>query len=167
LQFAIDVNNALAATVQDAAPPNWNNLDREHQALVDIVLGLVYVVVGLLLVIQMLLRLAWIDVLLVVSPLAGACWVLPQTQGWAKAWNEHFIGAVFTQFVQVVALKLGGILLVAVVQLEPDVSWLVPDGCGHAVADMAHSEPDASRRGWQHRRPLARALALRLIVRGR
>ena len=62
--------------------------------------------------------------LLVISPLAAACWVLPQTQGWAQSWNEHFIGAVFTQFVQVVALKLGGLLLVAVLRLQPDVTWL-------------------------------------------
>ena len=92
--------------------------------LTDIVLGLLYVIAGLLLVMQMLMRLAWIDVLLVAAPVAAACWVLPQTQGWAQSWNQHFTGAVFTQFVQVVALKLGGMLLVAVVRLEPDVTWL-------------------------------------------
>jgi hypothetical protein len=31
---------------------------------------------------------------------------------------------VFTLLVQVLALKLGGMLLVAVVRLEPDVNWL-------------------------------------------
>ena len=123
-QFAIDVNNALSATIGGAPPPNWNSLNGAHQALTDVVLGLVYVIVGLLLLLQMLLRLAWIDVLLVVSPLAAACWVLPQTQGWAQSWNEQFSGAVFTQFVQVVALKLGGMLLVALVRLELDVNWL-------------------------------------------
>jgi hypothetical protein len=124
VQFAIDVNNGLAASIGNATPPNWNSLNGAHQTLTDIVLGLVYVIVGLLLLIQMLMRLAWIDVLLVISPLAAACWVLPQTQGWAQTWNEQFTGAVFTQFVQVVALKLGGMLLVAVIRLEPDVNWL-------------------------------------------
>ena len=117
VQFAIEVNNAMAASIGDATPPNWNTLNGAHQALTDIVLGLVYVIAGLLLVIQMLMRLAWIDVLLVAAPVAAACWVLPQTQGWAQIWNEHFIGAVFTQFAQVVALKLGGMLLLAVVRL--------------------------------------------------
>ena len=79
VQFAIDVNNALAASIGNATPPNWNTLNGAHQALTDIVLGLVYVIVGLLLLIQMLMRLAWIDVLLIMSPLAAACWVLPQT----------------------------------------------------------------------------------------
>jgi hypothetical protein len=124
VQFAIDVNNAMAASIGDATPPNWNSLNGAHQALTDTVLGLFYVIAGLLLVIQMLMRLAWIDVLLVAAPVAAACWVLPQTQGWAQRWNQHFTGAVFTQFVQVVALKLGGMLLVAVVRLEPDVTWL-------------------------------------------
>jgi hypothetical protein len=124
VQFAIDVNNAMAASVGDATPPNWNSLNGAHQALTDIVLGLIYVIAGLLLFIQMLMRLAWIDRLLVAAPVAAACWVLPQTQGWAQSWNQHFTGAVFTQFVQVVALKLGGMLLVAVVRLEPDVTWL-------------------------------------------
>ena len=124
VQFAIDVNNAMAASVGDATPPNWNTLNGAHQALTDIVLGLLYVIAGLLVVIQMLLRLAWIDVLLVAAPVAAACWVLPQTQGWAQSWNQHFTGAVFTQFVQVVALKLAGMLVVSVVRLEPDVTWL-------------------------------------------
>jgi hypothetical protein len=167
VQFAIDVNNALAASIGNATPPNWNAMNGAHQALTDIVLGLAYMIVGLLLLIQMLMRLAWIDVLLVVSPLAAACWVLPQTQGWAQSWNEHFTGAVFTQFVQVVALKLGGVLLVAVLRLVPDVTWLsflmgaatlwltfrIPGlmraGAGGNVADM-----------------LAKALLFRFILRG-
>ncbi len=167
VQFAVDVNNALAASVGNATPPNWNSLNGAHQALTDIVLGLVYVIVGLLLLLQMLIRLAWIDVLLVISPLAAACWVLPQTQGWAQTWNEQFTGAVFTQFVQVVALKLGGLLLVAALRLEPDVTWLsflvgaatlwltfrIPGlmraGAGGNIADM-----------------LAKALMLRFALRG-
>jgi hypothetical protein len=166
-QFAIDLNNALAGSISDAAPPNWNALNGAHQGLVDIVLGLVYVIVGLLLVLQMLMRLAWIDVLLVASPVAAACWVLPQTQGWAQSWNEQFTGAVFTQFVQVIALKLGGILIVAVARMEPNVNWLtflvgaatlwltwrIPGlmraGAGGNIADM-----------------LAKALVLRFVVRG-
>jgi hypothetical protein len=167
VQFAIDVNNALAASIGNATPPNWNALNGAHQALTDIVLGLAYVIVGPLLLLQMLMRLAWIDVLPIVSPLAAACWVLPQTQSWAQSWNEQFTGAVFTQFVQVVALKLGGLLLAAVLRLEPDVTWLsflmgaatlwltwrIPGlmraGAGGNIADM-----------------LAKALVLRFIVRG-
>ena len=167
VQFAIDVNNALAGSIGNATPPNWNTLNGAHQALTDIVLGLVYMVVGLLLLIQMLMRLAWIDVLLVVSPLAAACWVLPQTQGWAQSWNEQFTGAVFTQFVQVVALKLGGLLLVALLRLEPDVTWL-SFMMGAATLWLTFRIPGLMRAGagGNIADMLAKALLLRFVLRG-
>jgi hypothetical protein len=56
VQFAIDLNNAMAASIGDATPPNWNSLNVVHQALTDIALGLLYAIAGLLLVIQMLMR---------------------------------------------------------------------------------------------------------------
>jgi len=135
---------------------------------VDIVLGLVYVVVGLLLVLQMLLRLALIDVLLVIAPLAATCWVLPQTQAWAQTWSEHFFGTVFTQFVQVVALKLGGVLLVAVARLEPDVNCL-SFLAGAATLWLTWRIPGLMRAGagGNIADPLVRAAVLRLTLRGR
>ena len=167
VQFAIDINNALAASIGNATPPNWNGLNGAHQALTDIVLGLVYVIVGLLLLIQMLMRLAWIDVLLIASPLAAACWVLPQTQGWAQSWNQQFTGAVFTQFVQVVALKLGGLLITAVLRLEPDVTWL-PFLMGAATLWLTFRIPGLMRAGagGEIADMLTKALVLRYVVRG-
>jgi hypothetical protein len=75
--------------------------------LVNVVSGLIYVVMGLLLALQMLMRLALVDVLLVVAPLALLCWVLPQTQAWARVWSALFLGTVFVQALQVLGLKLG------------------------------------------------------------
>ena len=72
----------------------------------------------------MLMRLALIDVLLVVAPLGLLCWVLPQTQGWARLWSATFFGAVFTQFVQVLALNMGGSLLTELVPMAPDAALL-------------------------------------------
>ena len=57
------------------------------------------------------MRLALIDVLMAAAPLGLPCWVLPRTQGWARLWSGTFFGAVFTQFVQVLGLKVGGSLL--------------------------------------------------------
>jgi hypothetical protein len=68
---------------------------------------LIYVVMGLLLVLQQLMRLALVDVLLAIAPLAALCWILPQTYGWARLWGSLFVGTVFAQFVQVLALRLG------------------------------------------------------------
>jgi len=73
----------------------------------------IYVVMFLLLVVQQVMRLGLIDVLLVLSPLAAICWVLPQTHGWARLWASVFLGTVFAQFVQVLTLVLGVNLMTA------------------------------------------------------
>lgn len=123
-QLAIDANNALCQAVGQASLPEWSNIDVGTQLLVDVIGILIYLVAGLLLLLQMLMRLALVDVLLVVSPLALVCWILPQTQGWARLWTSAFFGSVFTQFVQVLALTLGGSLLTEVTPMAPDAALL-------------------------------------------
>ncbi|GIW07529.1 MAG: hypothetical protein KatS3mg060_2334 [Dehalococcoidia bacterium] len=123
-QLAIDANNALCQAIGQASLPAWERADTATQLLVDVIAVLIYLVVGLLLLLQMLMRLALVDVLLVASPLALLCWVLPQTQGWARQWSSAFFGAVFTQFVQVLALKLGGSLLTELAPMAPDAALL-------------------------------------------
>ncbi|HEY3081069.1 MAG TPA: conjugal transfer protein TrbL family protein [Chloroflexota bacterium] len=119
-RLVVDANNALCQVVGATSLPFWERVttvgNPEVQARLDLYGTLLYLIACLLLVIQMLVRLALVDVLLVVAPLGLACWVLPQTQGWARLWSSTFTGAVFVQFAQVVALALGGQLLV---QLAP------------------------------------------------
>ena len=67
----------------------------------------VYLVMGLLLLGQMLMRLALLDALLVIAPLALLCWVLPQTYRWARLWFSTFFATVFVQSIQVLVLQLG------------------------------------------------------------
>lgn len=123
-QLAIDTNNALCEAIGQTSLPAWERADTATQVLVDVIAVLIYLVVGLLLLLQMLMRLALIDVLLVASPLALLCWVLPQTQGWARLWSSTFFGAVFTQFVQVLALTLGGSLLTELTPMAADSALL-------------------------------------------
>jgi hypothetical protein len=73
----------------------------------ELLVGLIYVVMGLLLVLQQLMRLALVDALIIVGPLAAVCWILPQTQGWGRLWGTLFIGTVFAQAIQVLTLRLG------------------------------------------------------------
>lgn len=105
--LAIDFNNALCSLIGGTSLPGWQQADPDLRNVATVVAGLLYLVTALFLILQMLMRLALIDVLIVVAPLALLCWVLPQTQGWARRWSSAFGGAVFTQFVQIVALKLG------------------------------------------------------------
>ena len=118
-QTMIDLNNALSAIV--TAPfDNLVNLlalnirsgPNAAASVALILLFLAFGVVGLFLVIQMVVRLAMLDVLIVTAPLGLVCWVLPQTHAWAHLWTRAFISTVFVQFLQVLVLGLGGGLLV-------------------------------------------------------
>jgi hypothetical protein len=114
----IDLNNALARVVGTDRPADWLQLNGVHQVLTALVLTLVQAVMYVLLLLQQLMRLALIDVLLVVAPLAFLGWILPQTQGWARLWTGLFLGTVFCQFVQVAALTLGGFLFTGLLRLH-------------------------------------------------
>ncbi len=123
-QLAIDANNALCRTIGQAGLPAWERADVADQVLANVIAALIYLVTSLLLLLQALMRLALIDVLLVASPIALLCWVLPQTQGWARLWSSTFFGAVFTQFVQVLALKLGASLVTELTPMAADSALL-------------------------------------------
>jgi hypothetical protein len=46
-----------------------------------------------------LIRVAVTDILQVSASLGVLCWILPQTQEWARLWSDTFLGAVFTQLI--------------------------------------------------------------------
>nr|BBH91741.1 hypothetical protein KTC_64920 [Thermosporothrix sp. COM3] len=62
---------------------------------------------ALLLFFQALVRLALLDVLWVISPIALLCYAFPAWQRWANLWMSAFIATIFVQFVQVVVIVLG------------------------------------------------------------
>ncbi|MBV9544865.1 MAG: hypothetical protein JOY61_10850, partial [Chloroflexi bacterium] len=104
-QLAIDVNNALCGAVGTQALQDLVRMAQTLDPSIVIAL-LIYLAMFLLLILQQLMRLALVDVLVVLAPLAALCWILPQTHGWARLWGSLFVGTVFAQFVQVLALAL-------------------------------------------------------------
>ena len=94
-------------------------------------LALLYLVYGffvLYVVVQMVLRLALIDILLALAPIALGLWILPHTSGWGRQWLRLFMTTVFQQAVQLIALALAfGFLneFAAVSAFEPvqDLIW--------------------------------------------
>ena len=54
-----------------------------------------------------IVRLALIDVLLALAPIALGLWILPHTAGWGRHWLRMFMTTVFQQAVQLIALALG------------------------------------------------------------
>ncbi len=115
LEFAgllIEVNNAFAAAIGQVGLPGYEQANAAQEGMALVVVALAYAVMALLLVFQMLMRLALLDVLIVLSPLMVLCWVLPQTQGWTRWWAHLFPLTVFQQGVQLVVLRLGQALMV-------------------------------------------------------
>ena len=95
------------------------------------ILALLYLVYGffvLYVVVQMVLRLALIDLLLALAPIALGLWILPHTAGWGRHWLRLFMTTVFQQAVQLIALALGlGFLnqFASIAAFEPvqDLVW--------------------------------------------
>ena len=75
-----------------------------------------------------MLRLALIDILLALAPIALGLWILPHTAGWGRHWLRLFMTTVFQQAIQLIALALGfGFLkeFAAIAAFEPvqDLIW--------------------------------------------
>ncbi len=96
-----------------------------------LLLAALYMVYGFFVVyviVQMVLRLALIDILLALAPIALGLWVLPHTAGWGRHWLRLFMTTVFQQAIQLIALALGfGFLeeFAAIAAFEPvqDLVW--------------------------------------------
>ena len=133
--------------------PAWNTL--EHQppdgpVLLSLIAMAVYLVLGLLLLGQMLMRLALVDALLVIAPLALLGWVLPQTYAWARLWFSTFFGAVFVQTIQVLVLRLGADLIQSLLPMLGSIgsnpiagahAWLMTLLLGMAVLQLTRKIP--------------------------
>ena len=115
--FFVDFNNALCAGVGQVSLPGYSAMSAVTSAqsaaqdVAGLLLALIYGIVGLLLVLQMLLRLALLDLLIVVAPLGLLCWALPQTQAWSRLWTSTFVATALVQFLQILTLRLGAALI--------------------------------------------------------
>ena len=75
-----------------------------------LLLAILFVIFGffvLYVLLQMVLRLALIDILLALAPIALGLWILPHTAGWGRHWLRLFLTTVFQQAVQLIALAMG------------------------------------------------------------
>lgn len=84
------------------------------------IIFLFLMVVGIMLLLligQMLARLAFAAFLCALGPLGLLCFALPQTLSWGRLWLRQFSLTIFVQFLQVAMLCLGGALLSDIVKL--------------------------------------------------
>jgi hypothetical protein len=152
-RLAIDLNNALCQVIGTAAVPGWASAGQVPQGeteLMNLIAIAIYLVMGLLLLGQMLMRLALVDALLAIAPLALLCWALPQTYSWARLWFTTFFGAVFVQSIQVLVLRMGADLIDRLPTMLPAVAadpightrvWLTTLLLGIAVLQLARRIP--------------------------
>lgn len=153
-RFVIDLNNALCETIGTSSIPGWADAQRQPTDSGAVLLNLIamgiYLFMGMLLTGQMMMRLALVDALLVLAPLALLCWVLPQTYGWARLWFTTFFGTVFVQAVQVLVLRLGADLIQRLPAVllslgssptETGRIWLTTLFLGIAVLQLARKVP--------------------------
>jgi hypothetical protein len=151
--FVIELNNALCREIGGAAMPAWTDLQQQppgDAVLLNLIAMAIYLVLGLMLLGQMLMRLALVDALLVIAPLALLCWVVPQTYAWARLWFSTFFGTVLVQAIQVLVLRLGADLIqrlpgmLSSIASDPGNSghvWLTTLLLGMAVLQLTRKIP--------------------------
>jgi hypothetical protein len=150
-RFVIDLNNALSSKFGSTSIPAWDSvMAGTSPELLNLIAMAIYLFMGLLLLAQMLMRLALLDALLVIGPLALLCWVLPQTYAWARLWFSTFFGTVFVQSIQVLVLQLGAGLIQRLPSLLESMGsspvdsgrvWLMTLLLGVAVLQLARKVP--------------------------
>ena len=92
-------------------PPGFDFAFGRADSLLDIVFGLAYGLVLILLVFMMIMRIALIDLLIVLAPIAILLWVLPQTQVWTQRFANILPLTIFTQAAQMLVLLFGMLVL--------------------------------------------------------
>ena len=147
VELPINASNALCSLVGDTALSGLTSVGEGTQAFAGLVAALLYLVAGIFLLLQMLMRLALVDVLIVISPLALIAWILPQTEGLARWWTRTFLGAVFVQFLQVVALRLGTGLFVDMTPVGDVGAAILPSLLGIAVLILTMRIPELVHAG--------------------
>ncbi|MDP9383226.1 MAG: hypothetical protein M3Q29_24400 [Chloroflexota bacterium] len=136
-QLLIVANNALCDGMNMGKMPGIDGTGTASAALVLLIALLVYTVMAFFLVLQSLLRTGLLAILIVLSPLAFACWILPETQDRARAWSSAYVAAVFTQFIQLVTLKLGAGIFIGQAVQPPTGPLAVPGQVMTAVIGCA------------------------------
>ncbi len=121
-QMAIDLNNAMVLAVWSYRMPHdvpgfpWELVFGgpwipPGTGLFTIALWGALLIGVCVLLLSYVVRFTLLAVLLVLAPLAALCLILPETHVHARAWTRLFLATVFTQFVQVVVLKLAAALM--------------------------------------------------------
>ena len=111
-----DHNEVITGQAFQITPPDLNigkiNIPQSLGNMRD-ALKLMLTVTALMLLAQVIVRLFYLDLYIVLAPLGIAAWALPGRVGQplTRAWFQGFLSTVFVQFLQVVAIIVTQLLL--------------------------------------------------------
>jgi hypothetical protein len=107
--FLIDINNALIRAVihPEMIKATTSQLLADMGVVPMLLFWIVFLLLGVFLAGQLLMRFVILDLLLVTAPFAIMLWVLPQTRRWNELWAALFPATVFQQALQAWTLVLG------------------------------------------------------------
>lgn len=120
LGLFVDFENALSLTALHIAGLSMltnliaGQFTFQNVGLLTFLLVVILGVMAVLLLLQMIVRLALVAISLTLAPLGLGCFFLPQTIRWGRLWLVILSASMMVQFVQVVALGLGGIFITAI-----------------------------------------------------
>lgn len=115
----IELHNALCVGIQAALATAgvgnlslpWGIINWATSPEYEVLTYLLEMLVTLLLSLEMLTRLALLDVLIVLAPFGIFCFALPQTQAWGRLWAQAFVATLIVQFLQVLCIGMGSALI--------------------------------------------------------
>jgi hypothetical protein len=87
---------------------------------------LIFAVAGVFLFVQSLIRIAILNLAVVLTPLAMLCWVLPQWTWLYEIWLRILVATFLTQILQTLAIGLGSALLASMLGLVGTSSVAAP-----------------------------------------
>ena len=155
VQFMIDLNNGAICTFvaafeaavnqgadcKTARPPGFDAIYAADTDMASVIFAAGYTLVLLALVVLMAMRIAMIDVLIILAPIAFALWVLPQTETWSGRWFNIAPLTIFQQFAQVMVLMFG-IVIVASMTTDSVSAYLDPADGGTSVVPISDPSED-------------------------
>jgi hypothetical protein len=120
IQMAVDLNNAIGGVAESLGGPltidtlPWSgsmsaatvSIIQGSQDLFHAIFALGVVVAVVILVLSYVIRMAMLDILVVLAPLAALCSALPDTRRYAATWLRLFMVAVFMQSIQLIILRV-------------------------------------------------------------
>jgi hypothetical protein len=117
----IEMQNALCWGIQQALLTAgignlklpWGAINIVTAPEYVVLVYLIELLVAVLLIVQMLTRIALLDLLIVLSPVGLMCFALPQTRAWGRLWAQAFVSTLIVQFIQLLCIAMGSALTVS------------------------------------------------------